>query len=82
MTATETVNFWVEYIVRNGPNALRSPALDLYWWQIALLDIYGFLLICFFIIIYLAILILKCVFFIIFKRTSGHSHQNKKRKNQ
>ncbi|KAL7293656.1 hypothetical protein TKK_0012735 [Trichogramma kaykai] len=32
--------FWIEYVIRNG-NVLRSPALDFYWWQLALLDIYG-----------------------------------------
>ncbi|KAL7306834.1 hypothetical protein TKK_0000995 [Trichogramma kaykai] len=32
--------FWIEYVIRNG-NVLRSSALDFYWWQLALLDIYG-----------------------------------------
>ncbi|KAK0079330.1 hypothetical protein PV326_008802, partial [Microctonus aethiopoides] len=32
--------YWVEYIIRHGNKALRSPALDFSWWQIALLDVY------------------------------------------
>lgn len=80
MSATKTVNFWVEYVIRNGPNALKSPAIDLYWWEIALLDVYSFILLCFLLIIYLAILIAKYAFCIFF-RTSGNL-QAEKKKNQ
>ena len=53
------MKFWVEYVVRNGPKVLRSPAMDLYWWEVALLDVYGFILLCFIIIIYLILLFTK-----------------------
>ncbi|XP_014204618.1 2-hydroxyacylsphingosine 1-beta-galactosyltransferase [Copidosoma floridanum] len=33
--------FWIEYVIRNGPLVLRSPALDLHWWQLAHLDMVG-----------------------------------------
>lgn len=44
MSAMATATFWVEYTIRNGPAAVKSPAVDLTWWQIELLDVYGFLL--------------------------------------
>lgn len=39
--------FWVEYVVRNGPDILRTPALKLTWWQLALLDVYGVIILVF-----------------------------------
>ena len=75
MSATETVNFWVEYIVRNGPNTLKSPALDLYWWQIALLDVYGCLLLCGLAIIYFLLFIVK----FLLQRIFLHSSQDLKK---
>lgn len=53
MNATEAVNFWVEYVVRNGADSLKSPAVNLYWWQHDLFDVYGFLFLCGSVIIYL-----------------------------
>lgn len=44
MSAMDTANFWIEYVARNGPNVLKSPALELSWWQLELLDIYGFII--------------------------------------
>lgn len=32
--------YWVEYIAKYG-NVLQSPALNLYWWQRYLLDVYA-----------------------------------------
>ncbi|XP_043463748.1 UDP-glucosyltransferase 2-like isoform X2 [Leptopilina heterotoma] len=55
MRAMETAIFWVEYIIRNGPNSLKSPAIDLHWWQVELLDVYAFLIISFIIILYIFI---------------------------
>lgn len=73
MTATDTVNFWVEYVIRNGPDSLRSPAIKLHWWQLALLDVYGFLLLCVVITIYLFLFIAKRIMcaFLKTKPTSG-----------
>lgn len=70
----ETVNFWVEYVIRHGPNVLRSPAIDLHWYQNELLDVYGFLALCFLIIF---ILTIKTVMFIvnqIFKHSATSSN--------
>uniref|UniRef100_A0A0C9QAJ4 UGT2B30_1 protein n=1 Tax=Fopius arisanus TaxID=64838 RepID=A0A0C9QAJ4_9HYME len=41
LSAMETAIYWVEYVIRHGNKPLRSPALDLAWWQIALLDVYA-----------------------------------------
>ncbi|XP_012282472.1 UDP-glucuronosyltransferase-like [Orussus abietinus] len=59
MTATNTAIFWIEYVVRNGANSLRSLSLDLHWWQIALLDVYGFLALCTILTCYIILLSLR-----------------------
>ncbi|XP_025987486.1 UDP-glucosyltransferase 2 [Solenopsis invicta] len=42
LSAMDTSVYWIEYIGKYG-NVLRSPALDLYWWQRELLDVYAFI---------------------------------------
>ncbi|XP_025262697.1 UDP-glucuronosyltransferase 1-3-like [Camponotus floridanus] len=42
MSALNTSIFWIEYIGKHG-NVLQSPAIDLYWWQLNLLDVYAFI---------------------------------------
>lgn len=79
MSATETANFWVEYVIRNGPDVLKSPAIDMFWWQIALLDVYIFILLCFVLIIYLAIFIVKYAFSIFFRTLGNLQIKNKKK---
>ncbi|XP_051166286.1 UDP-glucosyltransferase 2-like [Leptopilina boulardi] len=61
MNSTEAVNFWVEYVIRNGPDSLKSPAVNLYWWQHNLLDVYGFLILCCFLLMYFLFIFLKYV---------------------
>ncbi|KAI4497701.1 hypothetical protein M0802_007241 [Mischocyttarus mexicanus] len=51
----DTANYWIEYVIKYGTNSLRSPAMDLNWWEIALLDVYVFLLLVLFVIIYIII---------------------------
>lgn len=45
MNAMDTAIYWIEYVIRNGPSVLRSPALDLKWWELAQLDIYVFIVV-------------------------------------
>lgn len=45
MKAMDTALFWIEYVAQYG-NVLRSPALELTWWQLNLIDVYGFLFFC------------------------------------
>ncbi|XP_043488518.1 UDP-glucosyltransferase 2-like [Polistes fuscatus] len=49
----DTANYWIDYVIKYGFNSLHSPALNLYWWQIALLDVYMFLFVVTFVIIYI-----------------------------
>ena len=64
--ALDTAIYWVEYVIRNGKDVLKSPSMDLYWWQIALFDIY-IVIIIFLIIIYkLLVFLLKTLINLIF----------------
>ena len=40
----DTAIYWIEYIARHGKGALRSPLVDMPWWQANLLDVYAFIL--------------------------------------
>ncbi|XP_051153798.1 UDP-glucosyltransferase 2-like [Leptopilina boulardi] len=79
MSAMKTAIFWVEYIIRNGAKSLKSPAEDLYWWQVELLDVYAFLILLFLIILYLFIFLMKKIFLLIYNRKN--SSQASKMKN-
>ena len=55
----DTAIFWVEYIARHGKNALRSPLVDMPWWQTTLLDVYGFIILILILILVLMLYIIK-----------------------
>ncbi|XP_033212469.1 UDP-glucuronosyltransferase 2B1-like [Belonocnema kinseyi] len=59
LSPMETAIFWIEYVIRNGAEPLRSPALNLYWWQIELLDVYGFLLFCLILVFYIISIVFR-----------------------
>lgn len=40
LSPADTAVYWVEYIIRHGADALRSPAMDLTWWQRELVDVW------------------------------------------
>ncbi|XP_050469962.1 UDP-glucosyltransferase 2-like isoform X2 [Bombus huntii] len=65
MSAIDTAVYWVEYVARNG-FALQSPAIHLNWWQQNLIDVYGFLLVCLLVVLYVTVLLVKklknCIF--------------------
>lgn len=43
----ERAVFWTEYVLRHGgARHMRSAALDLYWWQLLLLDVVAFIAVC------------------------------------
>lgn len=67
LSAMDTACFWIEYVIRHGSTALRSPALDLTWWQIALLDIYAFLLLCCLTILIVTLITVRLLIRIIFR---------------
>lgn len=59
LNASDTATFWVEFIIRHGEKSLRSGSLDLTWWQISLLDVYGAILMFVILVIYLFITIVQ-----------------------
>ncbi|XP_046736278.1 UDP-glucosyltransferase 2-like [Diprion similis] len=61
MNARETTIYWIEYILKHGGDALRSPAVKLTWWQVTLLDVYGSVLAALFVLFYTAKLILSAI---------------------
>lgn len=58
MSALNTSVYWVEYVAKHK-NILQSPALDLYWWQLCLLDVYAFILAVIITVLYIALFILR-----------------------
>lgn len=41
LSPIDTATYWIEYVIKYGKDSLRSPAMDLTWWQIQLLDVYA-----------------------------------------
>lgn len=66
--------FWIEYVARHGKGCLRSPLIDLQWWQANLLDVYGFILLVLLTLLYL----LKKIFKLIFKFCINDKNKNNK----
>ncbi|XP_046607750.1 UDP-glucosyltransferase 2-like isoform X1 [Neodiprion virginianus] len=60
----DTAVFWIEYILKHGADSLRSPAIKLTWWQVALLDVYGSVLAALLLVLYA----FKIIFFCIVRR--------------
>ncbi|XP_076648061.1 uncharacterized protein LOC143356343 [Halictus rubicundus] len=62
LSALDTAIYWIEYIIRNGGDALRSPAMDMAWYQVQLLDVYLFVLTMAGLAVYIAIRVLRFAF--------------------
>ncbi|XP_076634843.1 UDP-glucosyltransferase 2 isoform X1 [Colletes latitarsis] len=76
LSATDTAVYWIEYIIRHGADALRSPAMDLTWWQVQLLDVCAFLLVVALLSVYLLIVAVRFVL----KLANGHRKVSNKKK--
>ncbi|XP_047366103.1 uncharacterized protein LOC124955559 [Vespa velutina] len=72
LKAIDTANYWIEYIVKYGWDALRSPAMDLNWWENNLLDVYIFLLLIIIIIIYITIRLILMLLNMIISKTNNN----------
>ncbi|EFN60313.1 UDP-glucuronosyltransferase 2B15 [Camponotus floridanus] len=72
LNALDTAIYWIEYVIKYGSNVLRSPAMDLTWWELSLLDVFAFLLFC------AAIIIMTVVFIVNFllKILNGNDHNS------
>jgi glucuronosyltransferase len=60
-----TAIYWIEYVIRNGRNSLRSDSMDLTWWQISLLDIIVVTCGVIFISLLVIILLIKKLFYML-----------------
>ncbi|XP_003700629.2 UDP-glucosyltransferase 2 [Megachile rotundata] len=58
MSAVDTAIYWIEYVARHG-KILQSPAIHLSWWQVHLFDVYGFMLACIVLILYVFVLLVR-----------------------
>ncbi|XP_046736270.1 UDP-glucosyltransferase 2-like [Diprion similis] len=63
----DTAVFWIEYILKHGADSLRSPAVNLTWWQVALVDVYGSVVAALLIVLYA----FKIIFSSIVRRAFG-----------
>ncbi|XP_032453241.1 UDP-glucuronosyltransferase 1-7C isoform X2 [Nasonia vitripennis] len=72
MSALDTAVYWAEYIGRHGKHSLRSPLVDMPWYQKNLFDVYGFILFTLYAVYFLMKLLVKKVFGH-FKKDSKHS---------
>ncbi|KAG8034237.1 hypothetical protein G9C98_001321 [Cotesia typhae] len=61
MSPLDTAIYWIEYVIRHGKTALRSPAVNMYWWQVALVDVYVFLTITALIIVFVTVKIIRFI---------------------
>ncbi|XP_047116758.1 UDP-glycosyltransferase UGT5-like [Schistocerca piceifrons] len=56
----ERAIFWTEYVLRHGgATHLRSAALDLYWWQLALLDVAAAVAVCMLVPVLLCLFVVR-----------------------
>lgn len=62
MKPLDTAIYWIEYVGRYGKHALRSPLVDIPWWQAAYLDIYAFYLLISCITLYILKFLLKKIY--------------------
>ncbi|KAJ8680731.1 hypothetical protein QAD02_016518 [Eretmocerus hayati] len=68
MAPIDTAVFWIEYVARHGKKCLRSPIVDMPWWQANLMDVYTVILIVPLIALYLLKLMFLSIFFAFFPR--------------
>ncbi|XP_043467681.1 UDP-glucosyltransferase 2-like [Leptopilina heterotoma] len=66
ISSQDSVIFWVHYVLRHG-NILRSPAVNLSWYQVELLDVYAFLLFSSLLLIYIFFLISRKLTILIYR---------------
>ncbi|CAD1470738.1 unnamed protein product [Heterotrigona itama] len=61
MNGLDTAIYWTEYVIRNGPDSLKSPAVDMPWWKLNLIDVFVFLIASFVLVIYLLFVTVKFI---------------------
>lgn len=81
MKQSEKAAYWIEYVIRNGGDSLKSPAIEFSLCQLLLLDVYGFVAIILILITLGIILSIKLLLSRLTK-SSDKSNGTKKRKIQ
>lgn len=76
LSPLKTAIYWIEYVIKHGGDSLRSPAMDLTWWQLQLLDIYAFLLLATILSVYLIITVPRLLYNLV---NSSHAVASKKK---
>ncbi|CAK9828264.1 UDP-glycosyltransferase UGT5 [Anthophora retusa] len=46
ISALDTAIYWIEHVIRNGPDSLKSPTVNMSWWKLNLIDVFAFLITC------------------------------------
>ena len=77
MSIMDTAAYWIEYVIRNGPDSLKSPAVDMPWWKLNMVDVFAFLTSCLALGVYFLTALLKFALRRLYKQAS---HQKKKLK--
>ncbi|XP_071855308.1 UDP-glucuronosyltransferase 2A3-like [Apostichopus japonicus] len=70
-TPRERAAFWIEHVLKHGADHLRSPVHDLNFIQLNLWDVYGFLLLCVSLVLYIVYRVGRLVFGCFFKSCCG-----------
>ncbi|XP_025153230.1 UDP-glucuronosyltransferase 2A3 isoform X2 [Harpegnathos saltator] len=77
MNSLDTAIYWIEYIIKYGSGVLRSPALELFWWQLYLVDVIGFLMICTIAAIIIVIFVMRFILGMINREFYSSKHSQK-----
>ncbi|XP_055609265.1 UDP-glycosyltransferase UGT5-like [Uranotaenia lowii] len=79
MTPRQTVTYWVDYVLRHhGAPHLKSPAVDLSFWQYHSLDVLATFLAIFIVILVLEVMIVKAILRKIFRKKSKADSKKKR----
>ncbi|KZC13028.1 UDP-glucuronosyltransferase 1-6 [Dufourea novaeangliae] len=77
MSAMDTAIYWIEYVIRNGPESLRSPMIGIPWWKRNLIDVLGFIVSYLVLCVYVSRIFFKASI----RKLYGSTHQAKKKLN-
>ena len=62
MNARETAAYWTDHVVQHGGRHLRSHAYDMPFYQFWMLDLLGVVVVCCTIVLFMFVLVLRCLF--------------------
>lgn len=68
LSSLDKAIYWIEYVIKYGNDVLRSPAVNMPWYQLYLVDVIAFLLLCALSIIAVVIFVVRAIL----KVTTNH----------